>query len=185
LILGLPLLQWVNGDVMDEINVSWDSDDQDTLATGQEQIKECPALHKASRAGGPVTCVAFQTIRSHSTAGTPTIARIWGLGPYLIRSCEDDHREMLVFPETIGGSIHGVSFREELESHRHQRPDFREKPIQFGDELDWDAVVFGGRNLTFCSILQRSEMERFDVYQDGFQKPSLLLTDWIWDVKLI
>lgn len=173
---------------MDEIKASCDSqsDEQEILAIGHEQIKSGPILHKRSRAGGPVTCVSLRTIpNKEATTITPTLVRIWGLGPYLFRSCGDDQREMLVFPETIGGSIHGVSFRQELDSHGQKSPEVHELPVLPGDEYDWDAAVFGGRHLAFCRILRQSELERLDIYHNGIQKPLLAVADWIWDVKLL
>ncbi len=142
-----------------------------------EHIKSCLSLKKASRAGGPVTCVSLKPILR---AGASTeVAKLWALGPYLFCSRGVVQQELLVFPETQGGSIHGISFREE---------DDDLPAMEIAQNVTWDAVVFGGRLLAFCNILvdstNKNEMKRVDVHHDGLQKPVLLVSDWIWDVHI-
>ena len=72
--------------------------------------------------------------------------------------------ELLVFPE--GGSIHGISFREETEIN-----------------VGWDAVVYGGDQLAFCSISQWSELNIKEVSNEP--SSTISVGDWIWDAKVL
>jgi WD40 repeat protein len=55
-------------------------------------------LTKASRAGGPVTCVSLPK----------RDCAVWALGPYLERSLAGSNQQLLAFPQ--GGTIHGIHY---------------------------------------------------------------------------
>ena len=160
----------------------------DEIASRVEQGQVAPVaataveLNKVSRAGGPVTCVSFVVPSEHDG----DVARIWALGSYLFYSCGTVRSELLVFPQEVGGSIHGISFRE-----RTGTADIA------ASESNWQAAVFGGRQLAFCQILHGAPVKitppnrilhRLDIIQqERSEKPQLLFmaSDWIWDVKLL
>eukprot|EP00536_Pseudo-nitzschia_multiseries_P007709 jgi/Psemu1/324884/estExt_fgenesh1_pg.C_1840002 len=166
------------------------------------------SLSKASRVGGPVTCVAFSPSKSWTENHDKARSSFFFVaqGPYLTRynddmrsvdSVGDDNQEnrdqqLLVFPEDErrprgGGTVHGISFLERDES----------------DNVTWDAVVYGGKRLSLCHLL-RKNLGRSNVIQ-SFQEhsnaemkqsendaknslpsdsPFLELDDWIWNVKI-
>ena len=137
-------------------------------------------LTKTSRVGGPVTCVTF----------APPSSIFWGFGPYLHRnrtnhqdSNEVSNNKLLVFPR--GGSIHGITY--------YVDPN---KQCDNSITSSFDAVVFGGCQLAFSSILSTdAEMKCFDVISlkeksTGNTKQSqpqhhLNISDWIWAVTFV
>lgn len=139
-----------------------------------ETEEQAPRLEKASRAGGPVTCVAFHRFGG-SSGDDGDVARLWALGSYLFCSCRQLKSELLVFPKTDGGTIHGISFRDEKVAD---------------SSGTWNVAVFGGRQLAFCEISFGTSMDsssrtsRCDILHDGKQKSHFIASDWIWDVKL-
>ena len=137
-------------------------------------------LTKASRDGGPVTCVSLP--RTTSPGGSVVL---WARGPYLQRQHLQRQEEeeannveqLLVFPR--GGTIHGI---------RHV------KTPAFTTKNCFDAVLFGGRQLSFCNVREKaSSMNRLDVLDqsnistgDDCQiTPQLVISDWIWDVEAL
>jgi len=133
------------------------------------------SLTKASRVGGPVTCVAFSPTNDSSYF---YVAQ----GPYLVRyttTDASDEQQLLVFPDDKrrprgGGTIHGIHFPE------------------CDRNISWDAVVYGAKRLAFCSLLKRTIARRDmsplldqDTNRDSMVSisPFLELDDWIWNVK--
>ena len=134
------------------------------------------SLTKASRVGGPVTCVAFSPLAEADDR--PSFFFV-AQGPYLVRYCHpQEEQQLLVFPDDKqrprgGGTVHGIHFAEK---------DF---------SALWDAVVYGAKRLAFCSLLD-SSIARRDVTRsfeedNGSSMMSISsfmeLDDWIWNVK--
>lgn len=174
------------------------------------------SLAKVSRVGGPVTCVAFSPIdplANRDDRQRPSFFFV-AQGPYLTRytnettntagdfdendagsvgvddgTSQTQDQQLLVFPEDPkrprgGGTIHGIHF---LDHDGNRSP-------------SWDAIVHGGKRLTFCNLLSsniarrnvvRSFAEETDVTQQNVMKnngtsltsPFLELDDWTWNVK--
>ena len=146
-------------------------------------------LTKASRAGGPVTCVAFSPSKpSTQPKYDDNYFFFVAQGPYLTRyknrGAKDDvdidvganinvgatnnPQQLLVFTENGGqqrggGSIHGIHFLENVTSKAKAGKTF----------TSWDSIVYGGKRLAFCSLLggggcndgstSNSKIERRDV----------------------
>jgi WD40 repeat protein len=118
-----------------------------------------PVLTKRSRPGGPVTCVSLR----ETSSGTCVIA---ARGPFLEKRIANEVIQcLLVFPN--GGTIHGTRYSNVMETNK------------------FDSVVFGGRILSLCSLLQRSDMNRLDLTQNSQRISHLTLMNWIWDVQFI
>lgn len=120
-----------------------------------------PVLMKRSRPGGPVTCVS---LRSAPNGYSVIAAR----GPFLEKRIPNNKetRHLLVFP--TGGTIHGTRYTNNTETTHL-----------------YDAVVFGGRNLSFCSLLQQSDMKCIEVVLNSHSISHLTLKNWIWDVQFV
>ena len=139
------------------------------------------SLTKASRVGGPVTCVAFSPLDSSNREKSFFFV---AQGPYLIRYGDTNQQEkedqLLVFPEDKrkprgGGTIHGIHFLNENVS------------------TCWDALVYGGKRMAFCSLLDE-DIARRNVTRSLEQgignseivtSPFMELDDWIWNVKTV
>lgn len=126
-----------------------------------------PRLSKRSRAGGPVTCISYTSEENGDDSSSTTV--FWGLGSYLYRIRKEERESMGVFPQDVGGSVHGIAHLD---------------PVSPRSENSWDSLVFGGKQIAFCRI-QESPMRRMDIEIES--KPSTILTttDWIWDVHAI
>ena len=126
-----------------------------------------------------MTCVALRSVGT-SPNHEDTLARIWALGPYLFRSYCGTKEQTLIFPQDVGGTIHGISFREESQTVE-------------SSSYFWDAVVYGAQQLALCRVLkgignQRCDslkMHRFCVCHDSKRKSHLTVSDWIWDIKIM
>jgi WD40 repeat protein len=117
-------------------------------------------LTKLTRQGGPVTCVSLPV------NGNCFIA---ARGPFLERQTNSGvKQQLLVFPK--GGTIRGIRYRD-------------------SDDSSWDSIVFSGRKLALCSLLQchSEDMRRLSLFIDNDSStiPHLTISDWIWDVKSV
>lgn len=147
----------------------------DEISPASQSSSERIKLSKESRAGGPVTWVGLRPTGQESNG----LACIWAIGPYLFRKYRGFTDKILVFPQEVGGTIHNVSFRDD--------------EVLVGGNLSfWDAVVYGGRQLAICSVLKdvdkslgTGRAKRFELSHDQVRKSHLVLSDWIWDVKII
>jgi WD40 repeat protein len=82
-----------------------------------------------------------------------------------------DDRRLLVFPDGTVHDIHFLRDDENTRDHDDGNPGF-------------DSVVFGGRKLSFCSLLGE-KMTRRDVNDPKIASrvPCLTMSDWVWNVK--
>ena len=142
-------------------------------------------LRKVARAGGPVTCVCLRSVDCSSPQheeGT-SLARIWALGPYLFRSFCGTKEQTLIFPQDVGGTIHGISFREQSGAAVDEA----------SSSCCWDAIVYGARQLAVCRVVMglgsekgdSMKIHRLNLSHDNKRKSHLTVSDWIWDVKIL
>eukprot|EP00980_Cylindrotheca_fusiformis_P031208 scaffold25998_cov122-Cylindrotheca_fusiformis.AAC.1 len=132
-------------------------DEVATRPTSSESQR--PALAKRSRPGGAVTCVSLCST-SH---GDCTIA---ARGPFLEKRIgRRAIQKLLVFPN--GGIIHGIRYSTSKEI------------------TEFDAVVFGGRLLSFCSLLKRADMACIDFSLNSQRISHMSLSHWIWDIQFL
>lgn len=179
--------------------------DNSAIANGGDDF----SLAKVSRVGGPVTCVAFSPLdplAENEDRSRPSFFFV-AQGPYLMRynnganhTAGDDcntqtkeHQQLLVFPEDErrprgGGTIHGIHFLDQ------------EKNCL----TSWDAIVYGGKRLTFCNLLgstiarrnlirlfeKETKIKPISVMEINGESlsstsPFMELDDWIWNIKTI
>jgi hypothetical protein len=139
-------------------------------------------IAKCSRAGGPVTCVALATTTPSS--GVPTWA-FAAQGPYICRypfspQNQGQENQLLVFPD--GGTVHGIVFFSKQWHRKHNVPEF--------NNIRLDSIVFGENRLAFCELLSSNDItNRCVVIKVDEERPqsrkSLVLSDWIWTVKIV
>jgi WD40 repeat protein len=131
-------------------------------------------LTKASRAGGPVTCVAYSPSKPSTQPKDDDNSFFFvAQGPYLTRykdrgakydvdvdvdfdanvniDATNNPQQLLVFTENGGqqrggGSIHGIHFLENETSTSKAKA----KKIS---TTSWDSIVYGGKRLAFCNLL--------------------------------
>jgi len=147
------------------------------------------AIQKASRVGGPVTCVAFSpTSSSFFVAQGPYLTRyVYGENERLAHDEKEGESRLLVFPQDDrrprgGGTIHGIHFWED-----HGKTNSK-----------WDAIVYGAKRLAFCTLVGKKTLERHGVVSSEEESrvavlsmqpmsilPFLELEDWIWNVKIV
>jgi len=126
------------------------------------------------------------------------LVRIWALGPYLFRSYCGTKDHTLIFPQEIGGTIHGISFVPENEERQEE-----DSPVH-KEASCWDAVVYGGKQLAVCRVVmglgntEQNDMPKIHRYNllhskndtssnnnVNKQLSHLTTSDWIWDAKIL